>query len=136
MKAVLNHASGAKAIPGHQLTHYRVTGTLQEAEGEGKVRYLTEAEEKRLRAALDAREADLRQERSNANQWRAERGHALYPRWAAEYADHIKPIVLLALNTGLRRGDLFGLEVGACRPGPAADSQDHEQNHPRPEEGR
>ena len=111
LKAVLNHAVRAKAIPGHQLTHYRPRGTLQEADSKAKVRYLTDAEEKRLRAAMDAREADLREERHNANLWRAKRGYALYPAIGPlEFADHIKPIVLLALNTGLRRGDLFGLK--------------------------
>ena len=111
LKAILNHAVRAKAIPGHQLTHYRARGTLQEADSKAKVRYLTEAEEKRLRAAMDAREADLREARRNANLWRAQRGHALYPEIGPlEFADHIKPIVLLALNTGLRRGDLFGLK--------------------------
>lgn len=111
LKAVLNFAVRSKAIPGHQLTHYRVKGTLQEGEGERKVRYLTAAEEKRLRTALDARESTLRQERSSANQWRAERGYSLLPEIGPhQYADHIKPIVLLALNTGLRRGDLFGLK--------------------------
>ena len=111
LKAVLNHAVKSEFIPGHQLTHYKVTGTLHEGEGDAKVRYLTDAEEKRLRAALDARESILRQERGNGNKWRAERGHALKPEIGPyEYADHIKPIVLLALNTGLRRGDLFGLK--------------------------
>ena len=111
LKSMLNHAVKAKAIPGHQLTHYRVKGTLQEGEGVAKIRFLTDAEELRLRSALDGREATLRQERSSGNKWRAERGHALKPEIGPhEYADHIKPIVLLALNTGLRRGDLFGLQ--------------------------
>jgi integrase len=111
LKAVLNHAVKSKAIPGHQLTHYRVKGTLAEGEGGAKVRYLTEAEEKRLRVAMDAREARLRKERSKGNKWRAERGHALKPEIGPqEFADHIKPLVLLALNTGLRRGDLFDLK--------------------------
>jgi integrase len=88
-----------------------VKGTLKDGEGEAKVRYLTPAEEKRLRAAMDARETELRQARTRANKHRAERGYALYPEIGPlEYADHIKPIVLVALNTGLRRGDLFGLQ--------------------------
>jgi integrase len=111
LKAVLNHAVKSKVIPAHQLTQYRVKGDLQEGEGETKVRYLTPVEEKRLRSALDAREATLRQERSNGNKHRAERGYALLPEIGPhQYADNIKPIVLLALNTGLRRGDLFGLK--------------------------
>jgi len=111
LKAVLNHAVKSKAIPAHQLNHYRVKGTLSEADSKAKVRYLTQDEETRLRAALDAREARLREERRNANEWRAERGYALYPEIGPlEFADHIKPITLLALNTGLRRGDLFGLK--------------------------
>ncbi len=111
LKAILNHAVRSKAIPGHQLMHYRARGTLLEADSKAKVRYLTEAEEKRLRAAMDAREAELREARHSANLWRAQRGYALYPEIGPlEYADNIKPIVLLALNTGLRRGDLFGLK--------------------------
>jgi len=111
LKAVLNHAVKSKAIPGHQLTHYRVKGTLQEGEAEAKVRFLTPVEEKRLRTALDTREGTLRQERTSGNKWRAERGYALLPEIGPyDYADHIKPIILLALNTGLRRGDLFSLK--------------------------
>jgi integrase len=111
LKSVLNHAVKSKAIPSHQLSHYRVKGTLKEGEGETKIRYLTEGEESRLRAAMGAREARLRQERSNGNKWRSERGRTLLPEIGPlEFADHIKPIVLLALNTGLRRGDLFGLK--------------------------
>lgn len=111
LKAVLNHAVREKAIPGHQLSAYRVRGTLLEKDSKAKVRYLTPVEETRLRVALDAREAELREARHRANLWRADRGYALYPEIGPlEYADHIKPIVLLALNTGLRRGDLFGLK--------------------------
>ena len=36
LKALLNHAVKSKAIPSHQLTHYRVKGTLSEGEGEAK----------------------------------------------------------------------------------------------------
>lgn len=113
LKAVLNHAIKTKVIPSHQLSHYRVKGTLSEGEGESKVRFLSEAEEKRLRAAMDAREERLRAERRNANKWREERGYPLMPELGPhQYADHIKPLILLALNTGLRRGDLFDLQWG------------------------
>lgn len=111
LKAVLNHAVREKAIPGHQLAHYRARGTLLEKDSKAKVRYLTPAEETSLRAALDEREAELREARQRTNLWRAQRGYGLYPEIGPlEYADHIKPLVLLALNTGLRRGDLFGLK--------------------------
>jgi integrase len=111
LKAVLNHAVREKAIPGHQLGQYRVKGTLKDGEGDAKVRFLSAAEEKRLRSALDAREERLRQERTSANKWRTERGYALMPEIGPpKYADHVKPLVLLALNSGLRRGDLFDLK--------------------------
>ena len=72
------------------------------------MRYLSPAEEKRLRAALIARDTTRRAERATANDWRRERGYALWPEHGT-YTDHLTPIVLLALNTGLRRGELFNL---------------------------
>lgn len=69
------------------------------------VRYLSDDEETRLRAALDARETEMQAERDNANKWRASRGYELLP----SVRDHLKPLVLLAINTGLRRGELFNL---------------------------
>jgi len=51
-----------------------------------------------------------RSERASANQWRKERGKPLYEDLTSRtFADHLKPMVLLALNTGMRRGELFGL---------------------------
>ena len=74
------------------------------------VRFLTDEEEKRLRAALDAREERIRRERDSANAWRRERGYSLLPDLrAAAYADHLKPLVMLSVNTGGRQGELFSL---------------------------
>lgn len=73
----------------------------------GVVRYLSPAEEQRLRHALSARDAQGRQARESANLWRRARGYAPWPP-LGRYADHLTPLVLLALNTGLRRGELFG----------------------------
>lgn len=74
------------------------------------IRYLTEDEEKRLRQALDEREAKIREERSSANKWRDDRGYELLPNLSKQpFADHLKPLVLLSLNTGARQGELFRL---------------------------
>lgn len=75
------------------------------------VRYLTPEEEARLRQALDIREAKLRASRVSGNAWRADRGYELQPEITAkEFADHLKPAVILSLNTGLRRGELLKLK--------------------------
>jgi len=75
-----------------------------------KVRYLWEAEEIRLRQALDAREERRRAERDSANRWREERGYVLLPSLrTVAFTDHLKPIVLLSLNSGCRRDELFDL---------------------------
>jgi len=72
------------------------------------VRYLSDDEETRLRDALAPRDADRRRARDSANAWRHERGYASWPDLGV-FTDHLTPLVLLALNTGLRRGELFQL---------------------------
>lgn len=72
------------------------------------IRYLLPDEAKRLRAALAARDANSAQSRASANEWRTDRGYELLPD-VAGYCDHLTPMVLLSLNTGLRQGELFSL---------------------------
>jgi integrase len=63
-----------------------------------------------LRAALDAREERRRVERDSANRWRSERGYVLLSSLRQlAFTDHLKPLVLLSINTGCRRGELFDL---------------------------
>ncbi len=73
-----------------------------------KVRYLTEDENKRLRSALEARDHHLKAGRSSGNDWRRKRGYKLLPE-VPSFGDHLTPMVLLTLNTGLRRGEAFSL---------------------------
>ena len=77
-----------------------------------RVRYLTPAEEERLRAALAAREAARRASRESGNTWCKERGYGDgRPMWPEDgFTDYLTPMVLVALNTGMRRGELFGLQ--------------------------
>jgi hypothetical protein len=72
------------------------------------VRYLSGDEETRLRAALIARDKSRRDARETANAWRRERGYKEWPTYAS-YTDHLTPLVLVAVNTGLRRGELLQL---------------------------
>jgi integrase len=80
----------------------------------GQVRYLTADETKRLRAALDIRQDEMRTERESANKWRSERNKELMPSLVTlPFTDHLKPLVLVSLNTGMRRGELFDLKWSA-----------------------
>ena len=74
-------------------------------------RYLKPAEVKRLYEALDTREETRRDERDTANKWRRDRHHAELPDLRAiPFTDFLKPLVITALNTGCRRGELFNLQ--------------------------
>ncbi len=74
------------------------------------VRYLSTDEEQRLRSALTTRDDRIKQEREHGNQWREQRHVALLPTLINQaYGDHITPMVLLSINTGMRRGEVFNL---------------------------
>lgn len=76
-----------------------------------RVRYLSVDEEQRLREALAKREAERRTSRDRHNAWHKERGSVGHPQWPLDgFTDHLMPMVLVALNTGMRRGELFGLD--------------------------
>jgi len=107
LKAALSKAVDWEVIDKNPLAKLKRVKT----DNKGKVRYLKPEEEKRLREGLDAREARIRQERTSANEWRKERGYELYPDLTGHtFVDHLKPLVLLALNTGMRRSELFYLK--------------------------
>jgi integrase len=57
---------------------------------------------------LLARDDARRAARESANKWRRDRA---YEEWPAHgtYTDHVTPLVLLAVNSGLRRGELLQL---------------------------
>ena len=74
------------------------------------VRYLSSLEEEQLRDALTTRDERKKSERISANKWRSERGYTLFPMLTKHgYSDYLTPLVLLAKNTGMRRGELFNL---------------------------
>ncbi|MEQ1803306.1 MAG: site-specific integrase [Gammaproteobacteria bacterium] len=72
------------------------------------VRFLDPEEEARLRSALEARDARLRDARDSGNAWRRER-HRTPLRKLTRFGDHMTPAILISLNTGLRRGELLAL---------------------------
>ncbi|WP_448649966.1 phage integrase [Pseudomonas fluorescens] len=83
-------------------------------DSKGVIRYLAADETKRLREALDARQDEMRVERESANTWRTDRHREPMPSLLQlPFTDHLKPMVLVSLNTGMRRGELFDLKWSA-----------------------
>lgn len=76
-----------------------------------RIRYLSEAEKSKLFDVLQARDRKLRLQRNNANEWRKARSYELYPKIKeGEFSDYLLPMVILALNTGVRKGELLNLK--------------------------
>tara|TARA_R100001244_G_scaffold71741_1_gene57967 strand:- start:7721 stop:8938 length:1218 start_codon:yes stop_codon:yes gene_type:complete len=76
-----------------------------------RVRYLNDEELKSLFDALDRREERRCDERDSANQWRRERGYRkLLDFKKCAFTDHLKPMIVLSLHTGMRRGEVFDLK--------------------------
>jgi integrase len=72
------------------------------------IRLIGQEEENALRKALRQRDAEIRKKRASANKWRTNRARNPYPDFG-DYVDHVEPIILLALNTGMRRGEILKL---------------------------
>lgn len=80
----------------------------------GVTRYLSPDEETALRSALAERDDKLRRERVSGNDFRKARGYDLLPEFTEkQFPDHISPMVLTSLNTGVRYGELTQLEWSA-----------------------
>ncbi len=76
-----------------------------------RVRYLSTDEERSLRQALVDRDDRIRKKRQSANEWRRARHRALLPDlYTSPFTDHLHPMVILTLNTGLRRGETLQLQ--------------------------
>jgi integrase len=106
LKAALSKAALWDLIETHPLEKLK----LLKSDRSGKIRFPSPAEEQRLRDAAIARENEMRTERKNANDWRKQRGYDLYPDLhQVTFVDYIQPMILLSINTGMRRGELFSL---------------------------
>lgn len=106
LKSVLSKAVTWGVLDAHPLAPLK---PLQ-VDPHPRVRYLSAEEEHRLRTALASRDARIHTARNRGNAWRQERGYAALPPLDQHtYGDHLTSMVLLTLNTGLRRGELFNL---------------------------
>ncbi|MCG8007984.1 MAG: site-specific integrase [Candidatus Thiodiazotropha lotti] len=83
---------------------------LSKEDRQGVVRYLSPDEEKRLLSALNDRDITIKTKRANGNKWRRARKRLPLPGITTTYPDHLTPMVILSLNTGMRRGEVFHLQ--------------------------
>jgi integrase len=109
LQSVLSRAVEWGVIDKHPLAGLKPL----KADKTGRVRFLTAEEETALRKGLVDREERLREVRVRFNTWRIARDKKPLPERQGELLDHLRPLVLLALNTGLRRGELLGLTWGS-----------------------
>lgn len=106
LRGVLTRAVEWGALEAHPLAKLK----RLKVDRRGRVRYLTTEEERALRKAMTDREATICAERDSANKWRSERKKDLMPDLnKLHFSDHLRPLVLTSINTGMRRGEVFNL---------------------------
>lgn len=104
LQSVLSRALDWRLVDAHPIRGLK----RAKVEEDAVTRWLSDDEETRLREAMERREAEGREARASANRWRAERGYPLLPELKAhQFVDHLMPMVLISMNTGLRQGELF-----------------------------
>ena len=104
LKSLLNWAVNHEIINKNPLGKLK---KLPETDSEQKTRYLTKDEYARLLAALDEREKNLREARQRTRQHA--KGADLPDLKGCAYADYFKPLIIVALNTGIRKSALLSL---------------------------
>jgi integrase len=106
LKAALNKAVEWKLMESNPVASVKpLKGANQK-----RVRYLSPDEEKRLFKTLKDREEEIRSKRQSANTWRSERNLGCLPEIPKnQFADHLLPMVLISIHTGLRFGELTSL---------------------------
>ena len=86
----------------HKVKSLKVDNTI--------VRYLMKQEEADLRQTLGERDCRVKDERENGNLFRQQRHYPLLIELKDNhYCDHLEPIVLLAMNTGMRKNEILTL---------------------------
>ncbi|MBW8189671.1 site-specific integrase [Neiella marina] len=109
LKGAMSRAVDWGLIEGHEIGKVKALKV-----DNTRVKYLSDREEKRLLAALQERDLLMKSKRESANEFRRVRHLELLPNLRQfRFADHIEPIVLLAMNTGMRRGEIFQLTWSA-----------------------
>jgi integrase len=105
-KAAISKAVLWGLIKNHPLSNLK----LLKSDSSVKIRFLSREEEQRLRSALIAREEEIRADRDRANAWRAERRYKPHTDLRqVTFADYMRPMIILSLNTGMRQGEIFSL---------------------------
>jgi integrase len=107
LRAMLSKAVEWNVLEAHPLRKLKPL----KVDSSPNVRYLTPDEENRLYQALDERDQKIKNDRENGNAIRKDRGYELLPSLKEfAFADRLKPMIIISLKTGLRRGELFDLE--------------------------
>lgn len=106
LKGAMSRAVEWDLIPNHDLKKVK---TLKVEST--RLRYLSPDEEESLLSTLRERDERLKTARAQANEFRRVRSYPTQQDLREqEYSDHLEPIVLLAMNTGMRRGEIFQLK--------------------------
>jgi integrase len=107
IKAMLSKAFEWKVITENPLQSYR----LPSIDSIGKLRYLNKNEEIQLKLALVQRNNERKAARIRMNEHNQSRGYFLLPDLSQfAFVDHMTPMILVSLHTGLRQGELFSLQ--------------------------
>ena len=108
LKAALNWGVTMEIFEKTSITKLK---PLKEVDSRKIVRYLSDDERSRLMLALEDREMKMREERRSHNAWLKSRELEALPEFK-HFTDHLKPMILISLNTGIRQNALFSLEWG------------------------